>query len=141
GDRRQAEALGQVDDRAHDLGVAGVALHGAHERTVDLDLVEVKLAEVVEAGIAGAEIVEGNLDADILEGAEGRAGRADIGDQRGFRDLDFQTPRRKIRLGKDGEYLHRQQRIGEVERRHVDRDGDVRGPVARVETGTAQQEI
>ena len=97
GDRRQAEALRQIDDRVHDLGAFDVGLHRQHERPVDLDLVEAKLAQMVQAGVARAEIVERNLDADVLERDEDGPRRGEIADQRGLGDFDLKPRRRETR--------------------------------------------
>ena len=48
GDDGQAEALGQRDDRVRDRRVIGAARQVAHERAVNLDLVERQAREISE---------------------------------------------------------------------------------------------
>src|SRR3546814_1364627 len=54
-----AQRLGERDDRLDDRGVAVAGdRRAAHERLVDLDLVERRLLQIAERRLAGAEIVE-----------------------------------------------------------------------------------
>src|SRR5690606_16578946 len=68
-----AERFGQADDRGDDLGAVLVLLGaGINEALVDLDLVERGGAQVAERRIAGAEIVEREAHAELLEDLESR---------------------------------------------------------------------
>src|SRR5882757_10701936 len=49
-----AEPDAEADDRTHDRLRVGVRTEVAHERLVDLDLVERKTAQIAQARIAGA---------------------------------------------------------------------------------------
>src|SRR5580693_1422711 len=57
GGNGDAEADAEADDRAHDRLCVPIGGKAAHERLIDLDLVEREASELTQAGIAGAEIV------------------------------------------------------------------------------------
>jgi hypothetical protein len=61
-----------------------------HEGIVDLDDVHPKLAQIAERGIAGAEIVNGDAAAEILDPGNESPGIVDVLDRRTFGDLDDQ---------------------------------------------------
>ncbi len=67
GDRRLAEAAGDLDDRLHGELVGVVAGHVADEVAVDLDQVEGQVLEVVEGAEAGAVVVDRDLAAELGE--------------------------------------------------------------------------
>ena len=70
----------------------------AHEGLVDLQPVERKFLQVGQAGIAGAEIVECDVDAQPLNPPE-RLQRAFVVLQQDvFGDFEFEQPRRKARV-------------------------------------------
>ena len=74
GDHGHAEAAAELDDAAHDRQVPRVG-QPLHERAVDLDLAHRQPAQVRQAGVAGAEVVERQADPELGEPAQ-RAGRA-----------------------------------------------------------------
>jgi len=57
-------------DRPHDRAVLHVVADALHERAVDLEGIDREPLEVAERGIAGAEVVDGELDPEGLEGLE-----------------------------------------------------------------------
>src|SRR3546814_20509093 len=68
GGRFHLERLGQRDDRGDDRAVARPRLgRAANEALVDLDLVERRRLPIAERRIAGAEIVEREADARLLQ--------------------------------------------------------------------------
>src|SRR5512139_4101765 len=67
GDDAQAQAARQLDYRAHDGGVVGVAVEVAHERAVDLQPVDGEALEIAERRVAGAEIVDRQPHAERLQ--------------------------------------------------------------------------
>lgn len=67
GHHRQIHACGQVGDRPHDLGRFRTGLDPLDKGTVDLDLVEGQQAQVVQRGVAGAKVVQRDLDAVTVE--------------------------------------------------------------------------
>ena len=62
----------------------------AHEALVDLDLVERRLLQIAERGIAGAEIVEREPHADRLQPGEHLVGRVIVGEEHAFGDLQLE---------------------------------------------------
>src|SRR3546814_2317649 len=67
GDNLQLEAVTEIDYRAHDLHRARVAPEILEEGLVDLDAVEIEILQVAEARIAGPEIVQHDLDAELAQ--------------------------------------------------------------------------
>src|SRR5581483_11274328 len=67
GEHRHAELVPERDDRAADACGTRVGADVLDEAAVDLELVERKLAQIAQARIAGAEIVERELDAEFLQ--------------------------------------------------------------------------
>src|SRR5581483_2438368 len=63
GDEAQAQAVRERRDGAHDGGVVRVPGKVADEGLVDLELLQAKALEVAQARIAGAEVVDRDLDA------------------------------------------------------------------------------
>ncbi len=61
-----------------------------HESAVDLHDVDAELAQIAERGVAGAEIVDGDAAAEILDASNEAARLVDIVDGRAFGDLDDQ---------------------------------------------------
>lgn len=63
----KAENLGQIQDRLDD-GLVLFAVHqGLNETSVELHLVRRQVAQVGERRVAGAEVIDGEQDAEILE--------------------------------------------------------------------------
>src|SRR3546814_14180106 len=62
---RSAEAVGERDDGADDRDRFDAALRGADDESpVDLDGRELRFAKIAERGIAGAELIERQADAE-----------------------------------------------------------------------------
>src|SRR4249919_2883657 len=66
-DHSFVEAGAETGDRADDRLRVALFPKPANKRLIDLDLLEREFAQVVERRIAGAEVVERNTDAEILE--------------------------------------------------------------------------
>ena len=66
GRRLEAQAGADLDDGVDELGPVAALLQIGDVAPVDLDLVEAQFALMLEAGIAGAKVVEGDLDTEIL---------------------------------------------------------------------------
>src|SRR5436305_7663142 len=102
GDHRQAEVPRQVDGCAHDRLGTRVAQHRAHEGAVDLDLARGERGQVVDRGVAGTEVVHGDVDAEVAQRAQDgdRPLRVDhrraLGDL--YRDalLSYSVPREQL---------------------------------------------
>ena len=82
GDRRLAEAAGDLDDRLDGQLVGVVARHVADEGAVDLDQVEGDLLQVVEGAEAGAVVVDRDLAAELGEAVGEAGGRVVVVDLR-----------------------------------------------------------
>lgn len=67
GDRGQLEAAGECDDGADDRLVAGVTTDAGDEGTVDLQRIDGQALQVGERGVARAEIVDGQMDAEAVQ--------------------------------------------------------------------------
>ena len=108
-----------------------------HEAAVDLELVEREAAQIEQARIAGAEIVEREPHAERLQPQHGGFGGVDIAEQHAFGELELEPRRVEFGLGQDA--LDHVDEIGaaELQRRDVDRDGEAR-PGLAVEAGAAQ---
>ena len=132
-----AEPAAEAHDRMHDGGGVGRPLDRVHEARVDLELVEREAAQIEQARIAGAEIVEREPHAQRLEAEHRELRGVDIAEQRAFGDFELEPGRIEAGFGEDA--LDHVDEVGaaELQRRDVDRDGDAR-PRLAVEAGAAQ---
>ena len=64
-DDAQLEAFAHVDNGADNGGIVRAAGNPAHERLVDLQGINRKLPQIAEAGIARAEVIDRELDAQV----------------------------------------------------------------------------
>ena len=62
--------MGQLDDRVDDRARVGAVLEVHHEAAVDLQLLGRQLAQIAQARIAGAEVVDRQVHAGLAEPAE-----------------------------------------------------------------------
>jgi hypothetical protein len=69
-DECQVECLAHGDDRLGDGRVVAVGGDAAAERLVDLELVDRQALEIAQGRLAGAEIIDGELDAHLAELAQ-----------------------------------------------------------------------
>ena len=67
GDHHQTERVTKADDGARDGEVGGVAFHVMNEGAVDFQTVERQAAQIVETGIAGAEVVDRKTNAEFTD--------------------------------------------------------------------------
>src|SRR6266851_3794732 len=67
GDDLEAEAMRHRDDRVRDREAARIGRDLAHERDVDLEAVDGEALQVREVREAGAEVVDAERDAGLLE--------------------------------------------------------------------------
>jgi hypothetical protein len=74
GDDLHVEPAAEVSDRADHLGAGVFAVETGHEALVNLDDVEREVEQIAERGVARAEVVEADGD------AEGTGIRKDVGD-------------------------------------------------------------
>ena len=108
-----------------------------HEAAVDLELVEREAAQIQQARIAGAEVVERKLHAERLEPQHRGFGAFDVAEQRRLGELELEPLR--IEAGFRQNPLDHADEIepAELQRRDVDRNRDPR-PCHAVEAGPPQ---
>src|SRR5262249_32751683 len=70
GDGLHAHRVGEADHALDDRGVLLVGPEAVHEAAIDLDRVDGHALEVDERAVAGAEVVDGEADAELLEVGE-----------------------------------------------------------------------
>src|SRR4051794_34649957 len=87
-DRVAPDRAGEQHDRLDDLAVDRVAGEPAYELAVDLEVVDRQLPQRRERAEAGAEVVEGDLEAEPAERFRERVGAVDVRDRRRLGDLD-----------------------------------------------------
>ena len=73
------------------------------EAAVDLQRVEIGAAQIAERGIAGAEIVHGELHAEALDLLEHLLGGAGQLEEHGLGDLELEPARLQAGLGQRGD--------------------------------------
>ena len=66
-DRLEVELLGDVRDGAHDLLALRLLVDALDQRAVDLQHVDRQASEVFEGRVAGAEVVERDAHAQLLD--------------------------------------------------------------------------
>jgi hypothetical protein len=94
GNHLEAQLVGHGDDGLGEGPVAPVGGQVLDEALVDLDDVDVELLQVGQGRIAGAEIVDGDLDAGGAEVAQALGHLGPLVEQQAFGDLDDQAHRR-----------------------------------------------
>src|SRR5690606_29883042 len=67
GQYRQPHAFGQQHDHLGDFSAVGILQHALHGTLVDLQLIQRQPVQVVQRGVAGAEVVQREADAVLLE--------------------------------------------------------------------------
>jgi hypothetical protein len=93
GDDGNIQTMAEPDHRADDRRRLRIASQIHHECAVDLDLVERKRLQIGQRGIAAAEIVHGDADAERLQPPQQRQAAIEVIDQHALGDLEFQPPR------------------------------------------------
>lgn len=102
GDGFEAECLGEGDDGLDDGAVVGVVGETGDERTVDLEGLDRATAEDVEAGVAGAEVVDREAKAAGPERGQGLRRGVGVLEADGLGDLQGEALWRETGLGQDG---------------------------------------
>ena len=133
------------DDGAGDLPVLFALRQTVDEAAVDLQYVDGELLEVVQRRIAGAEIVDGDAQAQALEVGEGLHGAGHVLHQRALGQLQFQTGWRNTAVFENRGDARVQITFGELPGREVDRDlryTDLgRVPAFQLATGFGQDPV
>src|SRR5919108_334184 len=123
GHDREPEVAAEVDRRADDRRVARVVAHVHDERAVDLDRLHGQPLQVGERRVAGAEVVDREPQAHLVQPREHAAHAERVGEDRALRDLELEL------VGADPVLLQqlcdpvRQLEVEQVGNRQV--DGDV----------------
>jgi hypothetical protein len=81
---RQTQSMTKTSERADYAGTGSFRSHGVDEASIDLDLVELEVTQVVEARVTGAKIVQHNPHAGIAQGAQYPLGVLHVRNQRAF---------------------------------------------------------
>ncbi len=114
--------MGEVDGAADDLGVLGVDGQPGHEGPVDLQLADGEPAQVDEGGVAGAEVVQGHLDAVPGQRVEGVGRALGVLQEDVLGDLELERSRGNPVPGQPGGHRPREAGGVHVARGDVDRD-------------------
>jgi hypothetical protein len=93
-----AETVAEADDGGGDLAALTGEGHGTDEAGVDLDLVEGKGLELAEAGIADAEVIEGETGALFLELVSDKVGQLRVSEEGALGDLEDEAVEGKVAL-------------------------------------------
>src|SRR5262245_34212100 len=117
----ELEAVSQADYREGDHRVLRIGRDVADERVVDLERVDRKALQVSEARVAGAEVVDGDLHARVLEPAQ-RARRAlGIAHQKRLGELELDERRVDARAAEDVTHGRLEVLLLELAGREIDR--------------------
>jgi len=85
-----AEAMAEPDDGPQHAAGRGRLVECSREAPVDLELGEGELAEIGEAGIAGAEVIERHADPHVTQQLQLAQHQFAVDHQRTLGDLKFQ---------------------------------------------------
>ena len=130
GDHGDAERVAEVDDRLDDRRVLACRGRARRRSPVDLDRLDREALEVGQRRVAGAEVVDGEVQAEAAQVAQGDRRRLDVGEQRGLGDLQPQRVGGDAGLAED---------VGdEVGERRVD---DLAGPDVDRERGVGERQV
>src|SRR6185437_14986627 len=129
---RNVERVAEAGDGVDDLGRALALDDGGDEALVDLDPVERQAVDLGEARVAGTEIVERDADTDVLEALDDGEDLLAVLEQRAFGDLDLEPVGGEAGGGEQLQNLLGERGIAELDRRDVDRELQMRRPVARL---------
>ena len=95
GHGREPQVLPQPNNGRHNLAAVALLHHGADKTLVHFQLVEGQRLQVAQAGIAGAEIVQGKLTAQLLQLLYNQTGLRQIVGHGALCDLDHDPPERE----------------------------------------------
>jgi len=101
GDDLHADRAGELDDAGDDGGVFGFAAQPVDEGPVDLQFVDGEPFEVDQAGVAGAEVVDGLAHPKIFECVQHAEGGVGVAHERGLGHLQRQRRGIQARVGED----------------------------------------
>ena len=125
GDHVDVEGVGEAEDRSDDGARVSVHVDAGGEAPVDLQDVEVVLAQAAERRVAGAEVVEGGEHPDPAEGSQIVVGALARLEHRRLGHLDDHAVRADAGLGDEVRESERVLGVCQFSRRDVHRDRDV----------------
>ena len=108
GNGLHAQAGGHADDGAHNGFVVGVVGDVAHEGLVDLDLVDLKLLQITQGRIAGAEVVNRHAHTPLVQVVHDGNGAERVVHGDALGQLQLQLPGWQLSLLQNGGHQLRQ---------------------------------
>ena len=135
-----AKAVPEAEQRAHDGRALPLFGHALDEGAIDLDPVDLEVAQMVEARIAGAEVVERDPHARLAQRDQARLRHRCRSRTSAFSLTSIsRRPGAKPGLAEDRKDAQTEARIAKLHRRDVERQRHISGPAAGVAAGGAQQ--
>jgi len=98
---RNAERRGERGDCAHDRRIGRLRVDPAQERAVDLQLVDRQAAQIGEARVAGAEVVDGEAHAELADRFERGDVLGEARHQHALGDLELHLAALELVLAQD----------------------------------------
>jgi hypothetical protein len=129
GDDPQRQAVAEVDDRLHDDLVVRAVLEVLHERLVDLQPLDRQALDVGERGVAGAEVVDREGHAELVQVAQALRRGLAVLDDRVLGELDVERGRIEAALAQHALDQELDPALAELHRREVDRHLHVAQPL------------
>src|ERR1700733_8941227 len=99
----QSESAAKSEERTHQRIGVGLMLHAVDETAVDLDLVDLEVAQMIKAGIPGTKIVQRNAYAGAAQRRQRLLRTFEVVHDGRFGQLDLETARGGAGLREDGE--------------------------------------
>ena len=117
--------MAELDDGLDDGGVLRVDAEPADERSVDLDRLDREPLQVGQRRVPGAEVVDGEVQAEVAQLAQRDRGGLDIAHQRRLGDLQPQRVGGEPALGQGLGDRSLERRAHQLAAADVDGDGEV----------------
>src|SRR5262245_40295612 len=125
GDDLEVERAAERDDRAREVLAALDAPEALHERAVDLQDVDREPVQVGERRVAGAEVVDRDAHAELLELLQRRQHRLAVVHQHALGQLDHEAARVDARDAEGLLHVGADVGLRELDRGDVDADADL----------------
>ena len=124
----QTQRTGDADHRTDDGPAFLTPFNAVDKGTIDFQDIDRQTGQLRQRGIAGAEIIDGNPQAEIGQPPQNAQIGLDIGHQRSFSDLQQQPRRLGTRFLQNGTEIFDQRSFTELTRGHI--DGNIRRLIA-----------
>ena len=82
--------MGKVDDALYDDLVVFICQHVSNKGLVNLKLTDRKLSQVSQGGVAGPEIIDGDIGAEFFQAAENSMGQVRVLNKGGLGNFNGQ---------------------------------------------------